>query len=452
ACRMAYAVLETTDVLGNKEILAAPEGWVRCTNGKQYLCWPNVRNINSLNALLQDAHSVPSLMWEKHECVIKRSNLATLALATKAIDDMQNPSPEKGASANATSSSPAANTQNEKSSPTPVWEKRNCKIICQEVPSLAAGEKTIEIIHNSSDAGTSDQSTGTNKNLIDTIAKATSTSSMKGGKCKTAIAQNSKTVAYDPPSVGSTLILKYMMISNQKEIRKIVSESMGKIHRTVNLLLHKKVDEDAEEGPRHLYERVDPEEFTFDPLTTVEQVEKFDEQLREDKYRKEIYGWVESNVGYESSSEHRMHTMLDLIFDRQLFAKFSWSGLNKKHPMQVFRNIVQLFEYIGSSSVQRIKREQVKQFLMKKLKQADSRKNKTFIRKSVPHQRRKFEEREWAQSRASKVKRRATETKPSSTPSGQMSGDEERAAARSVAEQPNVNEKQKDDEVQQHLK
>ncbi|XP_041782949.1 uncharacterized protein LOC121599304 [Anopheles merus] len=501
---MPYVVVETVNTSGNKDLLAAPQSWlVNKTQAVGYLHWPGSSSRETLRALLANDRTLPRPEWERRVCKILYRNMPSLASAEKVIQTthLRNKILARAASNSSNILSvtrgeniPVRSYSAAKVTPRPAQQRQQSANEPQLYGNVVPKEEDEEMEEEDpfGDVAPAAAHLPNEPAILDIEAKRLQHSSDeeeydpfedvspledKSDLTVIAVEQLSDEAQRLFSSIGTEhdqeqeqeqqsavedklnlqimdMIreLKFMMISNQKEIRKIVSESMGKIHRTVNLLLHKKVDEDAEEGPRHLYERVDPEEFTFDPLTTVEQVEKFDEQLREDKYRKEIYGWVESNVGYESSSEHRMHTMLDLIFDRQLFAKFSWSGLNKKYPMQVFRNIVQLFEYIGSSSVQRIKREEVKQFLMKKLKQADSRKNKTFIRKSVPHQRRKFEEREWVQSRASKVKRRATETKPSSTPSGKMSGDEERAAARSVEEQPNVTEKQKDDEVQQQRK
>uniref|UniRef100_A0A182N3Y8 Uncharacterized protein n=1 Tax=Anopheles dirus TaxID=7168 RepID=A0A182N3Y8_9DIPT len=86
---MPYFIVETSDALGKKELLAAPEAWVEMKKGKPYLHWPNVRNISSLNTLLADDRSVPSMMWEKHECDILRRNILSLALAAKSIEQLK---------------------------------------------------------------------------------------------------------------------------------------------------------------------------------------------------------------------------------------------------------------------------------------------------------------------------------------------------------------------------
>ncbi|XP_041782946.1 uncharacterized protein LOC121599302 [Anopheles merus] len=647
---MPYAIIETDDAAGKKKLLVVPEAWVEDEQG-EYLRWPDAKSMKRLKELLED----------------------------------------------------------EKSSPTPVWEKRNCKIICQQVPSLVAGEKTIEIIHNSSDAGTSDQTTGTNKNLIDTIAKATSTSSMKGGKCKTAIAQNSKTVAYDPPSVGSTLIvveesqpsenlqdllsvvipkeenedsfddsdaseqllepstndpleqeclsdmtetekrkneqnllsllgieepeydpfddvsssseasqpsvssvagknsanidplskpllnvidakqlrdlqiieynpfevvspspevsqpslsnvagkisakidaprnprlnvihskqlrdletidydlvdqvgpsrgvsqpsvsnvygkisakndppriarvnvidakqlrgldtivydlvdevspslgvsqpsvsnmpekssakndpptprvnvidakqlrddaqrffsgtskeadsepsveiqtfsqlidmvheLKCTIERNQKDIKKIIWTAMSQVNRSIHKLLDKEMNESCE----NLSD--DDEDQAFDLLTTVEEVENFEERLKDETYQNKIHRWVDYCVRFESSALFRMHKMLDLIFDRKLLAKFSWSGRNKQFPMKHYENILKLFEYIGTNSMEHVKREDVTAFFLNKLKHAQYRVNLRSYTMSVPRKR-KHPNKRSDQGQASKSKK-----------------------------------------------
>ncbi|XP_053668112.1 uncharacterized protein LOC128718514 [Anopheles marshallii] len=87
---MPYVLVETNDAVGSKELLAAPEGWIqRHDDGTVYLCWPNVRNINMLNALLTDEHSTPLATWETHTCVIKCSNIQSLSVAGKMIKTLQ---------------------------------------------------------------------------------------------------------------------------------------------------------------------------------------------------------------------------------------------------------------------------------------------------------------------------------------------------------------------------
>uniref|UniRef100_A0A182JS25 Uncharacterized protein n=1 Tax=Anopheles christyi TaxID=43041 RepID=A0A182JS25_9DIPT len=93
--------------------------------------------------------------------------------------------------------------------------------------------------------------------------------------------------------------LKFMMINNQKEIKKIVSESMGKIHRTINLLVDRK-DNKESDGGRDVFRIADLDEYKFEPLTTIEEAENFNERLKDEAYRKEIHDWIDSNlVGHQ---------------------------------------------------------------------------------------------------------------------------------------------------------
>ena len=74
---MPYILVEIVDEGGNKELIAAPETWLERDerDSQAFLCWPSVRNITTLNALLADASSTPLPGWEKHPCVIKCSNI-----------------------------------------------------------------------------------------------------------------------------------------------------------------------------------------------------------------------------------------------------------------------------------------------------------------------------------------------------------------------------------------
>uniref|UniRef100_A0A182N3U9 Uncharacterized protein n=1 Tax=Anopheles dirus TaxID=7168 RepID=A0A182N3U9_9DIPT len=87
---MSYVMVETTDATGKTELLAAPTNWVQWEMGEStYLCWPNHRSLRTLNALLNDEHSVPSDDWEKHKCNIICKHIPSLQAAEKILETMQ---------------------------------------------------------------------------------------------------------------------------------------------------------------------------------------------------------------------------------------------------------------------------------------------------------------------------------------------------------------------------
>uniref|UniRef100_A0A182P5B4 Uncharacterized protein n=1 Tax=Anopheles epiroticus TaxID=199890 RepID=A0A182P5B4_9DIPT len=112
--QMPYAIVETEDAAGTKKMMVVPEPWVECKLGEgEYLHWPDAKSIKTLKELMAD----------------------------------------------------------EQSCPTDTWETRECKIICQQVPSLESGEKTVEIIQSSLTTGTSSKTTSTSRILSDALTK-----------------------------------------------------------------------------------------------------------------------------------------------------------------------------------------------------------------------------------------------------------------------------------------
>uniref|UniRef100_A0A182JS27 DUF4806 domain-containing protein n=1 Tax=Anopheles christyi TaxID=43041 RepID=A0A182JS27_9DIPT len=342
---MPYAVIETTDALGNKELLAAPESWIqRRPNSKHYLCWPNVRNINSLNALLQDERSVPSLMWERHECVIKRQHLGSLELATKAIDGIQKQN----------ETSPASNTR----------------------------KSTQERLKQPTD----DQQL--------------SCSSADPFKHKT----NLKTSQI--PEMFSTL--KRLIDNNQEEMTKKMNEGFFRIQKTMVSLMHKRggtieqstvgLSATASASASVAAAAVLPTSasstnyfgFNMKPLKTVEEMNDFEERLKDENYRKQVHGWIDSIISYERNPEGRMMEILDLMFDRHLLPLFSWTGASskgiEKRAFAGYRNIISLYVYTGTTATHQADKLFVTNFFMKKLRHASNRAaTLKGLRRCVPH-------------------------------------------------------------------
>uniref|UniRef100_A0A182T6L1 DUF4806 domain-containing protein n=1 Tax=Anopheles maculatus TaxID=74869 RepID=A0A182T6L1_9DIPT len=87
---MPYILVEIPDPAGGTELLAVPATWIqRQEDGPAYVYWPCVRNIRKLNALFEDEYSTPSVLWERHECEILCRNIPSLASADKMIETME---------------------------------------------------------------------------------------------------------------------------------------------------------------------------------------------------------------------------------------------------------------------------------------------------------------------------------------------------------------------------
>ncbi|XP_050080607.1 uncharacterized protein LOC126568208 [Anopheles maculipalpis] len=348
---MPYAVVETIDALGNKELLAAPEHWIqRQEGGKQYLCWPNVRNINTLTALLQDESSVPSLMWEKHECTIKRSSICSLALASKTLEGIQKLTENKKIPEPGTPAKRPDTIRNHYN------EREN--ILDQETLDFDDGQEP--------------------KNKLPFDALGDSKMSPKVSKMFNQ--------------------LKHQIDTNQEEMTKKMNEGFYRIQKTLVSLMHKQ-SESSRAPPMATFASSSRAPITaskrndtlhLKPMKTVKEMEDLEKRLNDDGYRKQMLNWIDSVVSYERNPECRMMEILDLLFDRHLLPNFSWTGVSskgvKKHAFGGYRNILQLFAYAGTTSLHRADKTFVANFFMKKLRHAPLRAvTLQGLRRCVPH-------------------------------------------------------------------
>uniref|UniRef100_A0A182N3U8 Uncharacterized protein n=1 Tax=Anopheles dirus TaxID=7168 RepID=A0A182N3U8_9DIPT len=149
---MSYVTVETNGGTGTKELLAAPTKWITWEKGgSTYLRWPNRRHMNTLNTLLNDSESIPSVDWEKHEMsyVIVEISGATgdkelLAAPTRwikwgkgGLTSLRWPNQKHLSMLNALLNDGG-------SIPSADWETHKCDLMRRSIPSLDAAERMME--------------------------------------------------------------------------------------------------------------------------------------------------------------------------------------------------------------------------------------------------------------------------------------------------------------------
>ncbi|XP_564475.2 uncharacterized protein LOC3291225 [Anopheles gambiae] len=349
---MPYTLVETTTPTGGKELLAAPAAWIqKKADGTAYLCWPFARSIRKLNTLFQDEYSIPSEVWERLECEILCRNILSLSSADKMIETMESS-----------------------------WLNE---------PKPAA-RVTVQ---RSNDPFANRLSNGGVQKLLSSPTAEPDDDPL--GDVKPC-----------PQMLDLLYELKSLILANQEELRQNLKEGFGRVDKSVKSMNDKYLESNAVQyelgrADANAFQagRMDanvcqlveqPEKFKVDLLTEMEAVEEFEKRLKDDDYRTQVCQWIDASVGHMRQSEHRMHTLLDLIIDRKLFAGFSWTGGGKnKRALNVHKNILNLFEYAGTTSVYRADHVSVGNFMRKKLQNSTSRIKAKGVRRSVPLSRRK---------------------------------------------------------------
>lgn len=85
---MPFAVVETTNARGCKELSVVPDKWLRSSKRGSIVLWPNARKTAEQEKLLRDANSHPKKSWLKFKCTVKRSSISSFAAATRLLDEL----------------------------------------------------------------------------------------------------------------------------------------------------------------------------------------------------------------------------------------------------------------------------------------------------------------------------------------------------------------------------
>uniref|UniRef100_A0AAG5DED2 ZAD domain-containing protein n=1 Tax=Anopheles atroparvus TaxID=41427 RepID=A0AAG5DED2_ANOAO len=116
--------------------------------------------------------------------------------------------------------------------------------------------------------------------------------------------------------------------------------------------------------------------FEFSPIKKEEELDSFDQQLKDKGYRAKVLDWLDINIDSDHSL-NRMHQTLDLIFDRTFLTECSWTGRSVGEKQKVcfrkYGNMVKLFQLIGNTDTYQVSPRELKEFLKKKIHHAKER-------------------------------------------------------------------------------
>uniref|UniRef100_A0A182TW27 DUF4806 domain-containing protein n=1 Tax=Anopheles melas TaxID=34690 RepID=A0A182TW27_9DIPT len=317
---MPYILVEIVDEGGNKELIAAPETWLERDDrdSQAFLCWPIVRNITTLNALLADASSTPLPGWEKHPCVIKCSNIQSLAIAGKMIDTLQKHWKDYGGGASKNSNRPG-DASNGSS-----WKVK-------QENGFRDGNQTGARPEDEPDeeelTGMLVELTRKIESSNDAVRKRLYDGFRRVEKCLDELAEES----LPTPS------------SNTSNPRKPSAQAWSPPHSAF--------------------------EFYVNPLTCIEEMNDFEERLYDDEYRTQVHRWIDYTIGHERKPVKRMVEILDALIDIAFLAKFTWTGRSRmgKFAMVDYANIVDLFQYAGTTQTHLATPRFVAEFFSRKL-------------------------------------------------------------------------------------
>ncbi|XP_041776860.1 uncharacterized protein LOC121596199 [Anopheles merus] len=112
--------------------------------------------------------------------------------------------------------------------------------------------------------------------------------------------------------------------------------------------------------------------FEFAPMQNDEELQNFDRQLGTDaEYKAKVVRYLQKQVD-RSDVLNRLHSLIDLLFGKTFFSKFCWMGSydkkNPKKPFNIYKNVINLFQIIGTNENIMPSTAFVKEFLQQKFK------------------------------------------------------------------------------------
>uniref|UniRef100_A0AAG5DED5 ZAD domain-containing protein n=1 Tax=Anopheles atroparvus TaxID=41427 RepID=A0AAG5DED5_ANOAO len=118
--------------------------------------------------------------------------------------------------------------------------------------------------------------------------------------------------------------------------------------------------------------------FHMKPITNVEELDTFNQQLNDEEYKEKVLNWLGENVT-ATDNDNRMQQTLDLIFSRAFLPEFSWTGKSRvgkqKLAFRNYTNILDVLQTIGKTDTSIVTDRELEYFLQKKLNHAKDRVN-----------------------------------------------------------------------------
>ncbi|XP_052901515.1 uncharacterized protein LOC128309149 [Anopheles moucheti] len=346
---MPFSIVQKRGPKGYSELCIVPDSWVQGTStNKVYLFWPNVKG--NINHLVMNDKSVPAEGWTKQQCWIKRQRLS-YEDADSTITIMSGES--------STDSGIAPILSNMKK-PVLYADMFSERVVENSLKPIYSENEVNDILSQTSPIRSpfSDENAvrnmGTNEGCTD---------------CATM-----KTLLEGQTRLFMDIRAEQKRDHEQllKELKKITNR-VGIIEVQLNTLLnHTEVGFNDQT-------RFDRQ---FDFVKELEQLEK---DIEEEDYFIQISGLLKQELT-DKDVNNRMLAALDALFERIFLTQCTWTGISKtgnKIAMHTFRNVIKLFQCIGSTKLVKVTDEMVKLFFMKRLKHAIERSMAKGFRRST---------------------------------------------------------------------
>ncbi|KXJ74293.1 hypothetical protein RP20_CCG013967 [Aedes albopictus] len=425
---MPFAVVETTNARGCKELSVVPDKWLRSSRNGNIVLWPNAKTVSEQEKLIRDEGSCPKKSWLKYKCMVKRNPVSSFAEAKRLLEELSGESSSdvselQRRKRKATSRDTNVfqkmlileNTSLHPSLPAPQASTSNVQLPAAANDSLVSHSPlpiVIEVRGNAGDAFHPESTSLPASSqapvfapVIENNAETSQYEILPQGPAQSShcgyeeVAEdNIATVQYvtyeSEHQAGETNNAVYKLLTEILEQQQQINRRLDLLERRVadiatqnEFILDaiRKLSSCAANNPE------EPLSFRFDPMEQDQQLADLEEKLADNEFRSNMVKWLRLNVSGDCA-DNRMLCVLDMLFSKDFQTKCTWTGASRKGPKLAImpnRNILQVFQQIGSDETEVVTQRKLADFFKKKLKNSLKRSIAIGIRRGTRHVRRR---------------------------------------------------------------
>ncbi|XP_065095779.1 uncharacterized protein LOC135717568 [Ochlerotatus camptorhynchus] len=413
---MPFAVVETLNARGCKELSVVPDQWLRKSKSGHILFWPNANSVAEQNKLIRDEKSCPKKSWLKFGCTVRRNPISSFTEGKRLMEELSGES-------SSDVSQLIQRKRKHQIRETDIFQKM---FVLENQPVSLATQATtpptpviIKVRESVRNEILPQATTPTpppppppppaafetiSEENVETIQYVT-TAASPPPPTASITEDNIQTVQY---VTYETVQTPDALTEPDKPTQKCLSEIVELLHQINNRLdrLEKRTadittqHEFILDAIRKFSTRVtnieDPPLFCFDPIEQEQELADLEAKLADNDFKSKMVKWLRLNVSGDCA-DNRMLGVLDMLFSKQFQTKCTWTGASRKGPKIAImpnRNILQLFQQIGTDEAEVVTHQKLASFFMRKLKNSLKRLIATGMRRGTRHVRRRKQQRE----------------------------------------------------------
>lgn len=386
---MPFAVIETINAEAEKELSVVPDKLLRCSKNGNIVLWPNTTSTTEKQSYFRDENVCPQKSWLKYKCTVKRYPISTYESAIIALEAISDRTEETSLDSNRLGKR-QHNDQEPNRAPKKVVVENsgdnqsgiafNRKTHVKPPPHNKVEMKPLAPTEEEGDSFPviiSAYSEANSENIAFVLKDAT-----KGVPEPTHQLGADHSIQKCLDKMNEILGLQHLITARLDQLEEKVADLSTQNQSILNAI------KNCCKRSSNIEETLS---FVFQPMENAQQLEDLEKKLEDEEFKSKLLRWLRLNVSGDCT-EDRMLGVLDALFTKKFQTLCSWTGISRKGPKTAVlpnRNILEIFQIIGSGDSDEVNQRELANFFMKKLKNSQKRLLVAGLRRAARKVRRK---------------------------------------------------------------